>query len=97
MTVVDVAAQPPVTEVFIESDGVHLLTVAGSGSVVFRIQILAHAHEVLLRKAVAGEGHLAVVLVKTLRVTQAIRATTEPTLFLRQPRPRLCGIKRQRP
>ncbi|MNT56649.1 hypothetical protein D3C71_1742290 [compost metagenome] len=72
VVVVEIGTQPQIAELLVKGDGVHLLAAVGACTVAARIQVFAHRHIVALREAVAGKGHLAVVVVKALGIAQAV-------------------------
>ena len=72
MAVVEISAHPQVPQLLVIGNGVHLLAVAETPAVLARIQIFTHAHKILFRETVAGKSHLAVQLIETLRIAEAV-------------------------
>ncbi|MNN97024.1 hypothetical protein D3C81_2161060 [compost metagenome] len=72
MAIIEISAYPQITKLFIQRDGIHFSAFPEAAIPIAGIKVFTHRHKILLRETIASEGNLAVVLVKTLGIADAV-------------------------
>ena len=96
MVIVEIQAEAGITKLFAQGGGVHVLAAVKRPITMPGFNKLVHAHVVFFGEAIAGEGHLAVVLIEALGVADPVGLAHQGTVAGRYSGTGLGDIHRQR-